>query len=353
MKKIVIIFIILLSHLQSDAQYQVERYDSSYYISYRDKLTLGTLVAKKNTAFKLNAKDADNPLRYFSNSPARFGFSVDHDFLALSGTIGIGGADPSYSKDKGKTKQLNLQVSFIGRKVLADIYVQKYKGLYSNLIEAGFANSSNFYVRPDIQTALYGTTITLIKNQRKFSAQAPFLLDARQKKSAGSLLYGGEFYYGTAKGDSAFIPSNLEGKYKDATTSKINYISFGPGIGYGYTYVLKEHFFVTAMPSFNADVSYVKEWDAAGKLQSNWKFNPNLKAKAAIGYNDEKWGVALSYVSNRLFFNGAETDTRYLNYNDNYKLMYVRRINAGKTIPKITGFAKKIINKVGLGFLVN
>ncbi|MCH5599766.1 hypothetical protein [Niabella ginsengisoli] len=64
-------------------------------------------------------------------------------------------------------------------------------------------------------------------------------------------------------------------------------------------------------------------------------------------------GIAASYISNRLFFKATETDGRYLNYNDNYKLMYVRRINAGKTIPKITGFAKKIINKVGLGFLVN
>lgn len=353
MKVIVLFIFLIISVVEVNAQYQADRYDTSYYISYRDKLTLGALLAKKNTAFKMNAKDADNPLRYFSNSPGRFGFSADHDFIALAGTFGVGSIDPSYSKNKGKTKQLNLQVSFIGRKVLADIYVQKYKGLYANLSNAVIANNGNFYVRPDIQTGLYGATIAIIKNSRRFSAQAPFLLDARQKKSAGSLLYGGEFYYGTAKGDSAFIPSQLADAFPQSGTSKINYISFGPGIGYGYTYVLKEHFFITAMPSFNADVSYIKEWGANNVLQTKWKFNPNLKAKAAIGYNEKDWGVALSYVSNRLFFTGAETDTRYLNYNDNYKLMYVRRINAGKTIPKITGFAKKIINNVGLGFLVN
>lgn len=333
------------------SQYQANRYDTSYYISYRNKLTLGTLFAKKNTAFKMNASEANNALRYFSNSPARFGFSANHDFLALSATAGLGTIDPSHTKDKGKTKQLNLQLSFTGRKVLADIYFQQYKGLYANSNQIPYIGK--YYVRPDVETKLYGTTVTLIQNSRKFTAQAPFLLDARQKRSAGSILYGGEFYVGAANGDSAFIPSFLEDQYPHADISKINYITFGPGVGYGYTFVVKEHFFITAMTSVNIDVSYIKEWNNLQTLQTSWRLNPNLKTKAAIGYNKDKWGVALSYVSNRLFFNAAETDARYLNYNDNYKLMYVRRINAGKTVPKITGFTKKIINKMGLGFLVN
>ncbi|MFT4094142.1 MAG: DUF4421 family protein [Niabella sp.] len=353
MKKYFLIILFFSVAIDVPAQYQASRYDTSYYISYRNKLTLGTLFTKKNTVFKTNAPDADHSLRYLSNSPARFGFSADHDFLALSGTVGIGKLDPSYSTHKGKTQQLNLQLSFIGRKVLADIYFQTYKGLYIHPKHNAVSNSGNYYIRPDIKTGLYGTTVTLIRNNRRFTAQGPFLLDAWQKKSAGSLLYGGEAFYGTARGDSAFIPSLLANEYPHANVSKISFITFGPGIGYGYTAVIKQHLFITGLASVNADISYIKEWDTDNNAGFAWKFNPNLKVKSAIGYNAEKWGIALSYVSNRLFFKAAEADARYLNYNDNYKLMYVRRINAGKTIPKITNWGRKAINKIGLGFLVN
>ena len=353
MKQPICFLLLLFVFTKVDAQYQYDRYDSNYYVSYRDKLTLGPLLAKKNTAFKMNAPDAEHAFRYLSNSPGRFGIFADHDFLSLSASFGIGTIDPSYKKEKGSTKQTNLQLSVTGRKVLVDLYVQKYKGLYANISEPAIYNSNNFYVRPDIETKLYGATVNLVKNQRRFSVQAPFMLNSRQKKSAGSLLYGGEFYWGSAKGDSAFIPSLLTDKYPHADVSKVDFITFGPGIGYGYTFVMKGHFFATAMATVNADVSYIKEWAENDKLNTSWKFNPNLKVRSALGYNKEKWGVALSYTSNRLFFKATEADGRYLNYNDNYKLQYVRRIDAGKTVPKVTGFVKKVINKIGLGFLVN
>ncbi len=355
MRKALLFIALFFLTIEIFAQYRTERYDTSYYMSYRNKLTLGAVAIKKSTVFKTGATDADQALRFRPNSPGRLGISVAHDFIGLSATFSVNGLDPSYSENKGKTRQTNLQMSVTGRKVLADIYFQKYKGLYLNTDPVtGIAPSGNkYYIRPDIETALYGTTVNLIGNSRKFSAQAAFLLDAWQKKSAGSLLYGGEFFYGSAKGDSAFIPSALANTYPHSGVSKINFITFGPGLGYGYTLVLSKHFFITGMASVNADVSYIKEWEKTNGQNSFWKFNPNLKAKGAIGYNTENWGIGLSYVSNRLFFTGIDTDSRYLNYNDNYKLMYVRRINAGKTIPRITNFAGRIINAVGLGFLIN
>lgn len=353
MRKAILFSCFIAAALSANAQYRSERYDTSYYISYRNKLTLGAIAAKKNTVFKTDAHGAENPLRYLSNSPGRLGISGSYDFVGLAATFGVGRLDPLYKPEKGKTKQTNLQLSITGRKVLADIYFQNYKGLYVSSAYPIAPAGMPIYTRPDIETRLYGTTVNLIKNSRKFSAQAAFLLDAWQKKSAGSLLYGGEFFYGSAKGDSAFIPSQLKDQFPHATVSKLDFITFGPGIGYGYTLVAKKHFFATAMASFNADVSYISEENDKGNRHSFWKFNPNLKTKGAIGYNSKDWGIAFSYVSNRLFFKGVDGDSRYLNYNDNYKLMYARRINAGKTIPKLTNFAGKIINKIGLGFLIN
>src|SRR5690606_41848736 len=122
MKKFIIALLNLSSCIATYVPDQAERYDTSYYVSYRDKLTLGPLLAKKNTAFKMNASES-NALRYFSNNPSRIGLYANHDFLTPSGTIGVGRLDPSSSKGKGKTKQLNHHISFPGRKVIADIYI--------------------------------------------------------------------------------------------------------------------------------------------------------------------------------------------------------------------------------------
>ena len=346
---------VLICSLSAFSQYRTERYDSSWYISYRNRLTLGVLALKKNTVFKTSSSPADQSLKFSSNSPGRLGISASYDFLGLSASFGAGKLDPSHTPEKGKTQQTNLQLTVTGRKILADIYVQRYKGLYlNNATPMAMATiDAPWYTRPDISTGLYGATVNLIRNSRRFTAQAPFLLDGWQKKSAGSLLYGGEFFYGSVRGDSAFIPAALKNQYPHPDVAKINFISFGPGIGYGYTLVIKKHLFVTGMASFNADANYIKEWNESGKSHTFWKFNPNLKAKGAIGYNAERWGVGLSYVSNRLFFKGLEGDARYLNYNDNYKLMYTRRIDAGKTVPQVVGFVGKVINAVGLGFLIN
>lgn len=354
LKNILFLLFVLPVSQNCLAQYQANRYDTSYYVSYRNKLVLGTLFTKKNTAFKVNAPDVQNPLRYLTNTPTRFGFSAAHDFISLSGTVGLGGLDPSYKKEKGQTKSLNLQLALTGRKILADIYFQSFKGLYLNAAnDVALRNSGNYYIRPDVKTNLYGTTVLLIQNNKKFTAQAPFLLDGWQKKSAGSLLFGGETFYGTAKADSAFIPTLYANFFPNAEVSKLNFITFGPGIGYGHSFIIHKHFFITGIASANANVSYIKEWNEADELQTKWKFNPNIKFKGAVGYNTEKWGLGLSYASNRLFFKATENDGRYLNYNDNYKLMFTRRINAGKTIPQVVGWTKKVINKMGLGFLVN
>ncbi len=346
MKKSVVFLALVGFSLPLCAQYRSERYDTAWYVSYRDRLTLGILGLKKNTVFKTDASTAENALRFRSNSPGRLGISASYDFLGLSASFGAGRLDPSYSKEKGSTKQANLQLTVTGRKILADIYFQQYKGLY-------FQQGPTVYTRPDIATGLYGTTVSLIHNNRRFTAQAPFLLDGRQKRSAGSLLYGGEFFYGSARGDSAFVPAALASEYPHAEVRKIDFVSFGPGMGYGYTLVLKSHFFLTGLASFHADASYIREWNESSDIRRFWKFNPNLKAKGAIGYNAENWGLGLSYTSNRLFFKALEGDARYLNYNDNYKLMYTRRLPAGKTVPKVVGFAGRVINAVGLGFLIN
>jgi len=303
--------------------------------------------------FKMNAPDATKAIRYSANSPLKFGFSVNHDFITLVGTVGLGKLDPGFKSEKGETRLINIQLGVIGRKVLADIYFQNAQGLYTQPAQPAVANSGQYYVRPDLKTKLYGSSVAIIDQHKKFSAQAAFLLDARQKKSAGSLVYGADFFYGTVKADSAFVPSLLADQYPHANVSSLQFFRFGPGIGYGHTFVILKQFFATAITSINADLTQVKEWTVQGDVNKNWNFKPNLNLKGAAGYNTENWGISFSYNTSRLFFSGIEADNRYLNNNDKFKLLFIQRIEPGHTIPKITRWGRKFLQQIGLGFLAN
>ncbi len=47
MQKAILFSLFIVTMLNAHAQYRSERYDTSYYISYRHKLTLGAIAAKK------------------------------------------------------------------------------------------------------------------------------------------------------------------------------------------------------------------------------------------------------------------------------------------------------------------
>lgn len=340
--------------LNGFAQKDTLKYDSSYYERYPRKFIISPFLVKNLTAFSLATPGVQDHIRYYSNSPVGLGLRLGFDWLSLSGSYRVGFIDPDFNKEKGKTKTLNLQTTFAARNFLIDVYFQNYKGMYIRADALPAYTSERFYARPDVHTRLLGGTGMWVFNGRKFTARPPFKFDARQKRSAGSLLAGIEFLSGSAKGDSSLVPAAYKDQYPHADINKMNYLLFGPSLGYGHTFVIGKKFFVTALGSFNADVGYAKEYKTgfSEKYDERWRFDPNFNLRGGIGYNTPAWELAFSYFTKRLFLTGKSNDNRYLAHNNDYRLSYTRRINAGKTIPKVVDWAGNIIEKLGLGFLI-
>ncbi len=101
---------------------------------------------------------------------------------------------------------------------------------------------TNYYLRPDIKRDVIGISAFRVANANKFSYRAAITQNEWQTKSAGSLLYGGEIYYGQVKGDSAIVHNKVSNNFEQAGLNKINFISVGPGIGYAYTLVIHKNF---------------------------------------------------------------------------------------------------------------
>ncbi|MFT3902966.1 MAG: DUF4421 family protein [Niabella sp.] len=341
---------LMLAPLTGFAQVHPVKSDSSYYERYYDKLIVTPYIGNKNTAYTLKTSTG-NRLRYYNNSPAFVGLRVGYDFLSLSATVGAGSFDPTYDKAKGKSKVLDLQTTFLTPRLIIDLYFNLGKGVFLHADDAA-AFTPQRYLRPDFKTKLIGIGTQYVFNGDKFSARPAFKFDTWQKKSAGSLTAGFDFYYGTAKGDSALVPSPLMKNDEKDDIRRSDFFWLGPNVGYGYSLVLNKHFFATAAVSVAAGASYNKETDIAGHTQIHWRLTPSMDARGGVGYNTENWELSFGYVTNRVFIKGASGDIRYQANNSDFALAYTKRLHTGKRIPQAVGWLGNIIEKAGLGFLI-
>jgi hypothetical protein len=139
-------------------------------------------------------------------------------------------------------------------------------------------------VRPDLGLSLVGLAFYRQLNQRKFSYQAGLLQNEWQKKSAGSILFGGEIYYGAIYGDSSLAPALIDPGINTLGVDKFHFFCFGPGFGYGYTFVYKEHMFLLASATANLAFRYSTEISTSlNHKASIFGFKPNYLLHAGLG----------------------------------------------------------------------
>ena len=189
-------------------------------------------------------------------------------------------------------------------------------------------NSNNYYYRADIKESLIGLSAYKVPNKSKFSYRAAILQTEWQKKSAGSPLFGGDIFAGTLQGDSALIPAKVQNGFPQAGIKKINFFSFGPGIGYAYTIVIEKHFFITGSMAGNLNFNFTKEQSTA--TNNKFSLNPASVFKAALGYNSSNWNVSANWTGNGIWFKGASSSKNYFWPSGNYRLVLAKKFDTKK-----------------------
>jgi hypothetical protein len=153
-----------------------------------------------------------------------------------------------------------------------------------------------------------------------------------QKRSAGSLLYGGEVYYGVIKDDSSLVPSHTVNSFSAEGINKLSFITTGLGGGYAYTLVLKQNFYLMGSAIVNMDVSFTNEHN---KSVSNKKtsVNPSFIYKAAFGYQSDTWNFSANWAANTIRVDGAASSHPYSIPTGNYRIILAKRLDiAGKRV---------------------
>ena len=272
-----------------------KKFDRNYYESYTDLITSRLYFSQKYTSLRIRGSEQVRDLQYRPNTTLNFGVGATYGWFTLNLAYGfdfLNRADDA----KGKTRYLDLQSHIYTRKMSIDLFGQLYKGFYAYPKKIVPQAEDVWYRRPDIRMRHFGAAAYYIYNWKKFSMRAAMLQNEWQKRSAGSLLLGAEFYYGTNRGDSALVPGVLAHEYNEAGVTKMRYFDIGPGAGYTYTAVMEEHFYATAALTFSFPLSFHKQW-RDGDIEHRLSISPDLLSRIGIGYNSDRLNIGLLWVN--------------------------------------------------------
>ena len=274
--------------------------DSAYIEDHTKDLTTRFFGSRKYNYYNIIDRKRNTKVLYRPNTPFNVGFGFNYKYLGVNVAFNLPAIN---STDKyGKTKALDLQAHLYLRKLVVDFYGQRYKGYYianSTGILNGFDESQPLPVRPDIRNLNLGMSVQYIFNDKRFSYRAAYLQNEYQKKSAGSFLLGGEIFTARMRGDSSLIPKNITKQdfFNGITYSGTGIFSAAANVGYAYTYVYKQHFFLTLSLTGSLGANYTHLLRKHMNDLRGFGLELDNTIRASFGYNSSRYFAGIHYVN--------------------------------------------------------
>lgn len=311
--------------------------DSSYIDEHTEDITFRLYGSRKFTKYDIADRKQNKHILYRPNTPFNIGFGANYRFIGIN--LGFNLPFINRHNDKfGETKYIDLQSHIYLRKLVIDFYGQSYKGYYianaQGVFGKEYAQQHPYPQRPDIKNLGLGLNAQYIFNDKRFSYRASNLQNEYQKKSAGSFLVGGEFFVGRVKGDSSLIPSNMTDTLflRDEHYYKTGISSLAANAGYAYTFVLKQHFFLsmslTAGLGGNITTLYLEN----GVVSRKGGIQFSNTVRASIGYNSNRYFAGIHYVGMSIRSGMSIPHTYQTFGTGNFRVSLVRRFTLKKPI---------------------
>jgi len=287
------------------------KYDTSN-VNYTDLSQLFAL--KVYTLLKLNSleiSNEDNVLLLRPNSPLSLGVGFNYKGIGLS--LGFGLPHSAANIEKyGKTSRFDVQASISMKRIGGDAWFQLYKGYYLANPNDFVDWDKDYYPQfPDMRTISFGASAYYIVNHDRFSNKAAYSRTQIQRTSAGSLTPGFFFNYDeTDLGNDSTVSNLPDSLFSGFDIKSFRYFATGFSIGYTYTWVISEKFFLNGVIIPGFGYKDIKIKTAAGESEVERKAHAQLLLRAAFGYENKHFYAGLTAST---LIRNIETD----NYNIN------------------------------------
>jgi hypothetical protein len=334
---VMVVFIVLFYDLTAQ-----EALGPKYYREYPNHISARFYFSRKYTTLVFRNSEKDYALLYRPNTSLNMGIGATYKWATINLAYGFGFLNPE--RGRGKTKYLDLQFHSYGRKIAIDVFGQFYKGFY--LSPRGTATLENkYYLRPDINVHAIGASVQYVFNYNQFSYRAAFLQNEWQQKSAGTFLLGVEMFGGSIQADSSIVPKAIDPALASTGIGKLTFVELGPSAGYAYTFVYKQHYFVTGAATVALDLGWNQVENIADR-KSAFGFNPNSMFRASAGYNSESWAFNILLVSNAMRLPKFDLDNKANLRAGNLRLNIIYRFIASKKFKKYLEAIDEVEEKI-------
>ena len=304
--------------------------DSSevYYEDLTDLLSLKLYsLTKSNTLDLVHAPDGRVILK--PNGNTGLGFGVNYKFIGLALSFGLPSSQSSIDK-YGKTSDFDLQVSFFGKKIGFDGYLQGYKGYYMANPQDHVDWDEAYYPQVgDLRIRSIGANAFYLFNSENFSYKAAYIRNVVQKKSAGSFSAGIYFYQDVVTSDNGFLPDEIsDSVWSSFDLKQFNALSLGISFGYQYTFVIKENFFVSLQGTPGIGYRRLSGKTVAEDLGIVNQLAGQLQARMAIGYEFKHFyvGAMASVILRSFKYKDFEVDLG----TQQFRIMLGKRFNVSR-----------------------
>ncbi len=275
-------------------------HDTTYITSYADNFALKLIASNKFNSFRVLDHSTGSSIKYRPDRKLNLGVGVAYKWFALDLVFNFGIGEETEFENK---EAFDFQATvFGGKHYISGAYQYYYGYQMSGLNGVPDDAIPPDNIRGDIRTAFTALQYLFAYNYDRFSLKAPFIQNEIQRKSAGSVLLGAKFQLFTMDADSSIIPSGSEMYFNEnANITSVLSSSFGVSAGYMYTYVFKEHFYITAsaIPGIGIELG---DYKTTYKQPMGNRIIMNLTTMNAIGYTTKKYfcGVMMNGELNRL-----------------------------------------------------
>jgi len=302
-------------------------HDTSYYAVYPGSLILRVYYTEKYSGVEFPSADNSTEFKYKPNTNQGIGLGFTYNYFSLN--LAFGPSFMNNNEDKGKSKGFGLQLHGYPHKWAVDIVAGFNQGCYIDPQGYAAPHSDAYYYRPDVHLNFAGVALYRVPNGDKFSYHAAMTQNEWQKKSCGSLLYGGQAYYTKLKGDSNLVPKEVAGSFNESAATDVHVFGIGAGVGYAYTLVAAKRFFLMGSLILNANLNFSGESGDSISVNRT-TLNPGSIFKTSVGYNGEKWNISANWTGLSLSFPSASAEENYKVPAGNFRFIIARRLMVGK-----------------------
>ncbi len=299
---VIVLFLLLIISIETFCQDSTVKlkYDKSYIHSYTDQITSRFYLLREQIGFQIRPAYRNQTVNYRANIGVKIGLAAIYKWYGVGLAIKMPFVGTG-NDIRGKSSIIDLRINAYGRALAAELSYSDYKGFYMQNTDALYNHwqtGDPKYIRPDMRILAYGGIFYYIPNFKKHSFRAAYLQNERQKKSSGSLLVVPSFLHARLGADSSVVPAVFAEKYDIPPNEHIidgKFYTIGLSIGYSYTFVFLEYFYINMSIVPGAFVR-VRNYETTWDTREDTKIIALWLARAAIGYNADKFYIGAGGV---------------------------------------------------------